>query len=59
MIGILLEDERLMRTAPTEIRPNITLRGNIKTSCHYDLIMWKLQVEVDGEVIIEGEELKI
>lgn len=59
MIGIMLEDEGVMGTAHIGIGTNITLGGNIKTSCHYDLIMWKPKVEVDGEVIIEGEELKI
>jgi len=59
MIGIMLEDEGVIGTAHIGIGTNITLGGNIKTSCHYDLIMWKPRVEVDGEVIIEGEELKI
>lgn len=59
MIGIMLEDEGVVGTAHVGIGTNITLGGNIKTSCHYDLIMWKPKVEIDGEVIIDGEELKI
>lgn len=59
MIGIMLEDEGVMGTAHIGIGTSITLGGNIKTSCHYDLIMWKAKVEVDGKVIIEDEQVKI
>jgi 2,5-dihydroxypyridine 5,6-dioxygenase len=59
MCGIMLEDEGVMGTAHIGIGTNITLGGKIKTSCHYDLIMWKARVEVDGKVIIENEEVKI
>ena len=52
MIGIMLEDEGVMGTAHIGIGTSITLGGNIKKSCHYDLIMWKAKVEVDGKVII-------
>jgi len=59
MIGIMLEDEGVMGTAHIGIGTSLTLGGNIKTSCHYDLIMWKAKVEVDGNVIIEDEQVKI
>jgi len=59
MIGIMLEDEGVLGTCHIGIGTSITLGGKIKTSCHYDLIMWNPKVEVDGEVIIEGKEVKI
>lgn len=59
MCGLMLEDEGVMGTAHIGIGTSITLGGNIKTSCHYDLIMWRAKVEVDGKVIIENEEVKI
>jgi leucyl aminopeptidase (aminopeptidase T) len=59
MIGYMLEDEGVMGTAHIGIGTSANLGGTIRASCHYDLIMWKARVEVDGVVIIEDEEVRI
>jgi len=59
MIGIMLEDEGVRGTAHIGIGTSITLGGKIKTTCHYDVIMWHPQVEVDGQIIIDDKEVKI
>lgn len=59
MKGIMLEDEGVFGTAHIGIGTSITLGGETKAPCHYDLIMWKGKVQVDGETIMESENLKI
>lgn len=59
MIGIMLEDEGVQGTAHIGIGTSIALGGNIKTSCHYDAIMWKPKVEIDGEIVINDKEVFI
>lgn len=56
MCGIMLEDEGVVGTAHIGIGTNITLGGNTKASCHYDLLMWDPRVEVDGKVILDGKD---
>lgn len=57
MIGIMLEDEGVTGTAHIGIGTNITLGGNTKAPCHYDLIMWNPRIEVDGAPVIDGEKV--
>jgi len=59
MVGIMLEDEGVLGTAHIGIGTSITLGGNIKAPCHYDLLVWNPRIEIDGEVIIEGKALKV
>jgi len=59
MIGVMLEDEGVQGTAHIGIGTSITLGGKIKTTCHYDAIMWHPKVEVDGQIIIDDKEVKI
>jgi leucyl aminopeptidase (aminopeptidase T) len=58
MIGIMLEDEGVQGSAHIGIGTNITLGGTIKAPCHYDLLVWMPRIEVDGEVVIEGAEVR-
>jgi leucyl aminopeptidase (aminopeptidase T) len=59
MLGIMLEDEGVLGTAHIGIGTNITLGGNIKAPCHYDLLVWDPRIEVDGKLVIEGEILHV
>jgi len=54
MCGIMLEDEGVVGTAHIGIGTNITLGGDTKAPCHYDLIMWDPRVEIDGTLVIDG-----
>jgi leucyl aminopeptidase (aminopeptidase T) len=58
MIGIMLEDEGVLGSAHIGIGTNITLGGRIKAPCHYDLLVWNPRIEVDGEVVIDGTEVR-
>ena len=59
MTGIMLDDEGVLGSVHIGIGSNITLGGNIKAAIHYDLLMWKATIELDGRVILEGGNLKI
>ncbi len=58
MIGIMLEDEGVQGSAHIGIGTNITLGGKIKAPCHYDLLVWMPRIEVDGQVVIDGTEVR-
>lgn len=53
LCGIMLEDEGVQGTCHIGIGTNITLGGVTKTTCHYDLLMWRPRIIVDGEVVID------
>ena len=57
MCGIMLEDEGVVGTAHIGIGTSITLGGTIKAPTHYDLIMWKPRIEVDGKVIVDNDKV--
>ena len=57
MCGIMLEDEGVISTCHIGIGTSITLGGNVKAPIHYDLLMWEPTVTVDGEKVIEGENV--
>ncbi len=59
MIGIMLEDEGVLGSAHIGIGTNITLGGTIKAPCHYDLLVWYPRIEIDGEVVIDGKEVRV
>jgi leucyl aminopeptidase (aminopeptidase T) len=59
MTGIMLDDEGVFGSVHIGIGSNITLGGNIKAAIHYDLLMWRATLELDGKVILEGGHLKI
>jgi leucyl aminopeptidase (aminopeptidase T) len=58
LIGIMLEDEGVLGTAHIGIGTNITLGGTIKAPCHYDLLVWNPRIEIDGEVVVDGKEVR-
>lgn len=57
--GIMLEDEGVLGSIHIGTGTNITLGGWIKTASHYDLIMSKPTLKLDGEILIQDGELKI
>ncbi len=59
MIGIMLEDEGVLGSAHIGVGTNITLGGTIKAPCHYDLLVWYPRIEIDGEVVIDGREVRV
>ena len=59
MTGIMLDDEGVFGSVHIGIGSNLTLGGNIKAAVHYDLLMWKATIELDGQVILEKGELRI
>ncbi len=59
MTGVMLDDEGVFGSVHIGIGSNLTLGGKIKAAIHYDLLMWKATLELDGMVILEDGELKI
>lgn len=58
-IGSMLEDEGVYGSVHIGIGTNITLGGNIKAACHYDLIMTEATIVTDGKIILEKGHVKI
>ncbi len=59
LTGEMLEDEGCWGTVHFGTGTSITLGGNVKAACHYDLLMHKTTIEVDGETILEDGELQV
>jgi len=57
--GIMLEDEGVLGSIHIGTGTNITLGGVVKARSHYDLIMGKPTLALDGEILIQDGELKI
>lgn len=55
--GCMLEDEGVFGSVHIGIGSSITLGGNIKASCHYDLIMTEVTLVVDGTTIIKDGQV--
>jgi len=58
MTGIMLDDEGVLGSAHIGIGTNITLGGTVKAAVHYDLVIWKPTIYLDGKVVIESGEIK-
>jgi len=59
LTGCMLDDEGVLKTVHIGIGTSITLGGNVKASCHYDLLAWNPTVTIDGVVVIDEGELKL
>jgi 2,5-dihydroxypyridine 5,6-dioxygenase len=55
--GFMLEDEAVARTAHLGIGTSITLGGTVKAASHYDLLLWRPTVTVDGRVVVRDGEV--
>lgn len=56
-MGLMLEDEGVYGSVHIGIGSNLTLGGNIKAACHYDLIMTGATLVADGIKIIDNGEV--
>ena len=52
--GFMLEDEGVYGSCHIGIGTSITLGGNVKTKCHYDVIMKNGTIVADGRVLMEN-----
>ncbi len=59
LTGRMLDDEGVLKTTHIGIGTNITLGGNVKAACHYDLLCWHPTLSIDGVVAIENGDLRL
>lgn len=57
--GVMLNDEGAFGTMHIGIGTSSNIGGIIKASAHFDLVMSKPTLEIDGEVVLENGDLKI
>lgn len=55
--GFMLEDEGVFGSCHIGIGTSITLGGNVKASCHYDVIMKNGTIVADGKTLMENGEV--
>lgn len=58
-IGFMLEDEGVRGSVHIGIGTNITLGGNLKAACHYDLIMTKPTIVADEKIILKDGNILV
>ncbi|HLQ83078.1 MAG TPA: aminopeptidase [Pseudogracilibacillus sp.] len=58
-IGLMLEDEGVFGSVHIGIGSSITLGGNVKAACHYDLIMTGVTLTADATTIIQNGEVLV
>lgn len=58
-IGCMLEDEGVYGSVHIGTGTNITLGGNIKAACHYDLIMTGASIVADGRTVLKDGKIVI
>lgn len=56
-IGLMLEDEGVFGSVHIGIGTSVNLGGTLKAACHYDLIMTKPTVVVDGRTILKDGDV--
>ena len=56
MSGVMLDDEGVYGTAHIGIGTSTMLGGKIKTKMHFDVLMWKPTLELDGKVVLKTGE---
>ncbi|HLR51813.1 MAG TPA: aminopeptidase [Candidatus Avamphibacillus sp.] len=58
-IGLMLEDEGVFGSVHIGIGSSVTLGGNVKAACHYDLIMTGVTLVVDDTTVIKNGEVLV
>ena len=58
-VGLMLEDEGVLGSVHIGTGTSITLGGTVKAHSHYDLIMSRPTLELDGTVLIQDGKLKL
>jgi leucyl aminopeptidase (aminopeptidase T) len=56
MEGVMLHDEGVYGTAHIGIGTSVLLGGEVKTLTHFDALMWKPTLRLDGEVVLKDGE---
>lgn len=59
MQGIMLEDEGVAGTSHIGIGTSTVLGGKIKTSMHFDALMWSPTLELDGRTVMVNGQLVV
>lgn len=59
LTGRMLDDEGVLGTIHLGIGTNHALGGNVVAPMHYDLLMWKPTIEVDGKTIQRDREILV
>lgn len=54
MEGVMLHDEGVYGTAHIGIGTSVLLGGEVKTLTHFDALMWKPTLSLDGKVVLEA-----
>jgi len=57
MTGVMLADEGVYGTVHIGSGTSINLGGTVKAASHYDLIMWKPTLILDGQPLLKGGKL--
>lgn len=57
--GFMLEDEGVMGSIHIGIGTSFTLGGEIVAPTHYDLVMLRARLEIDGRVVMENCQVKV
>ena len=57
LTGIMLDDEGVLGTCHIGIGTSLALGGKLKAAVHYDLVLWKPTIELDGKTVIEEGRL--
>ena len=58
-VGLMLEDEGVLGSVHIGTGTSITLGGTVKAHSHYDLIMSRPTLELDGVALIQDGKLKL
>lgn len=56
MQGVMLEDEGVYGTSHIGIGTSTLLGGTVKAPMHYDILMWRPTLELDGTVVLRDGE---
>jgi len=58
LTGIMLDDEGVLGTCHIGIGTSLTLGGKLQAAIHYDLVIWKPTIKLDGKTVIKNGEMK-
>lgn len=57
--GCTLEDEKVMGTVHVALGNNISFSGKVNVGCHFDCVLLKPTLVIDGKKILENGELQV
>ena len=56
MEGVMLHDEGVYGTSHIGIGTSVLLGGEVKTLTHFDALMWRPTLELDGNIVLRDGE---